>query len=422
MKWQVPLLLALLAFPQDSLEERVRRLVDRLGAEEIVERERAVRDLVGLGEPALPALEKAGAASADAETVQRLKTVVEQIRRNAVIAKASPPARPVTVSAKDQPLKAFLEDLAVQSGVECACVDAVADRPVTLEAKDEPLLKVLDQACLARGDIAIEMVEGKIRIANGTPRKTPAAYSGPFRLRVTKVALQETNTFAERRANLIVFFQCDGQPDQKFKSALPREAPEAVDPAGAAVKLRRVSEGPVSMWTTSTRGTVVVDEVAITYDEGDSFDGICFVKDAPADLRTLSSVKVKARYRFAIGNRPVRVELPGGVKRMGPMGDLPYQIHNAGQLIYILPAAAGGRSSQMGPPLEDLIDMSSVKVVDSKGTDNPVTAMPRPGRTLQYQWRVDRDISGGGAELRFDMVEMFDRDVDFELKDVKLRE
>jgi len=415
-------LLALLILTQDSLDERVRRLVGRLGADEIGERERAVRDLVGLGEPALPALEKAGAAGGDAETTLRLKTVVEQIRRNAIVAKASPPARPVTVSAKDQPLKAFLEDLAVQSGVECACGEGVADRTVTLEAKGEPLLKVLDRACLARGDIALEMVEGRIRISNGTPRKTPAAYSGAFRLRMTKVLLQETNTFAERRANLVLFFQCDGQPDQKFKSAIPRETPEAVDPAGTAVKLRRVSEGIISMWTSSSRGTVVVDDVAITYDDGDSFDAICFVKDAPADLRTLSSVKVKARYRFAVGTRPVRTELPGGVKRMGPMGDLPYQIHNAGQLIYVLPAAAGGRSSQVGPPLEELIDMSSVKVVDGKGAEVAVTLLPRPGRVYQYQWRLDRDVSAGGAELKFDMIETVDRDVDFELKDVKLRE
>jgi len=417
-----PLFAALLVFPQDSLDERVRRLVERLGADEIVEREKAVRDLVGLGESALAAIEKAGTASPDAETTQRLKTVVEQIRRNAIVARASPPARPVTVSAKDQPLRAFLEDLAVQSGVECPCADAVADRPVTLEAKGEPLLKVLDRACLARGDIALEIVEGKMRIANGTPRKAPSAYSGAFRLRVSKVVVQETNTFAERRANLVVFFQCDGQSDQKFKTAIPREAPEAVDGEGNPVKLRRISEGPISMWTTNTRGTLVVDEVAITYDEGDSFDAICFVKDAPADLRSLASVKLKARYRFAVGNRPVRTELPGGAKRMGPMGDLPYQIHNAGQLIYILPAAAGGRSAQVGPPLEELIDMGTVKVVDAKGAEIKATLLPRSPRTLQYQWRLDGDISGGGAEMRYDVVEMIDRDVDFELKDVKLRD
>src|SRR5258705_9132405 len=103
------LVLLVFLLPQDSLDERVKRLVERLGADEIGEREKAVRDLVGLGEPALPALEKAGAASGDAETTLRLKTVIEQIRRNAIVAKASPPARPVTVSAKDQPLKAFLE-------------------------------------------------------------------------------------------------------------------------------------------------------------------------------------------------------------------------------------------------------------------------------------------------------------------------
>ena len=133
-------------------------------------------------------------------------------------------------------------------------------------------------------------------------------------------------------------------------------------------------------------------------------------------------MKLKARYRFAVGNRPVRTELPGGAKRMGPMGDLPYQIHNAGQIIYILPAAAGGRSAQVGPPLEELIDMSSVKIVDGKGAEIKSTALPRSPRALQYQWRLDSDISSGGAEMRYDVVDMIDRDVEFELKDVKLRD
>src|SRR2546422_11333514 len=97
-------LLALLILTQDSIDERVKRLVERLGADEIGERERGGRDLVGLGEPALPALEKAGAASGGAETTPRLETGIEQIRRDAVGAKASPPGRPLPGAAEEQPL------------------------------------------------------------------------------------------------------------------------------------------------------------------------------------------------------------------------------------------------------------------------------------------------------------------------------
>src|SRR5688572_30600797 len=99
------LLFVLFLAPQDSIEKQVSTLLERIRAEEIETRETAAKEMIGLGEAALDAIEKAAAACADAETAARLKAIAVQVRRNALIVKVAPPAKRVTVSASGVPLR-----------------------------------------------------------------------------------------------------------------------------------------------------------------------------------------------------------------------------------------------------------------------------------------------------------------------------
>ncbi len=67
--------------PGFAEETRVERLVRQLGSESFDEREKAVKELIEIGAPALEALRKA-ASSSDAEVAMRAKASVPEIERN----------------------------------------------------------------------------------------------------------------------------------------------------------------------------------------------------------------------------------------------------------------------------------------------------------------------------------------------------
>jgi hypothetical protein len=75
---------ALLAYlrertPAPGAEEKARKLVARLGADEFADREQAQKELIALGKAALPELKKA-AASKDAEVARRAKECLKHIK------------------------------------------------------------------------------------------------------------------------------------------------------------------------------------------------------------------------------------------------------------------------------------------------------------------------------------------------------
>jgi predicted RNase H-like nuclease (RuvC/YqgF family) len=67
--------------PAFAEETRVERLVRQLGAENFDERDKALKELIEIGAPALEALQKA-AASPDAEVAMRAKACIPEIERN----------------------------------------------------------------------------------------------------------------------------------------------------------------------------------------------------------------------------------------------------------------------------------------------------------------------------------------------------
>ncbi|HZL71228.1 MAG TPA: hypothetical protein VFC86_02110, partial [Planctomycetota bacterium] len=182
----IALLVAALLVRQDPIEDRLRVLVEKLGAEDLEAREQASKEMLAIGLPALPGLEKRLADLPEGEVRARIKAVVDRFRRLAKVADVSPQIRFVTLSAKETPLRDVLAEISRRSGVTVDCADDVAARPVTLDLKAQPFLQALDRVCLARSDLQVTLVDGKPKVAAGTTANLPSAYSDGFRMKLRK--------------------------------------------------------------------------------------------------------------------------------------------------------------------------------------------------------------------------------------------
>jgi hypothetical protein len=414
------LTLALLfVLAQDPPDPRLAPLIERLKADEIEVRERAAREIVELGEPVADAVEKEAAATGDAELAGRLKTVALQIRRNVLVAKVAPPAKRVTVSARELPLRDVLKTVCEQAGIEYACDPAVADKSVTFEAKDESLLQAVDRACAAAGETAATVTDGKLRIAPSKGPPDPAAYAEGYRLRIRKVVLTDTVEAGASRTSAALYFELEAPPDHQVRNAtltLPRSA---VGPEGEDVPVKPVGDipGRMAAWGGGA-SAMVVDGVAVSLEAADSADRIALLKEIPAGAKTLKSLKVTARFRYAIGLRPVTAPLSmkGGEK----LSDIPFNVTYTGQQVYFMP-----QDNAKSPSLEDFVDVDSMVLVGKDGKENKLSANPGGGmrRAFQYIFHCEKPLVATDApQLKIQLIDAFERDVEFELKDVRLRE
>lgn len=413
-------LLASLVGVQDPAAERVKALVEKLGADDVEEREQASRDLIALGSGALPALEKHLESLGEGEARARVRAVVDRLRRVIKMSEVAPKVRFATVSAKETPLRTLLADLTVQTGVTVECADPVADRPVTIEINAEPVLKAVDRICLARGDLVATMVEGRVKVAAGEPSKAPCAYVDGFRVRLRKKVVVETGEFGKTRTDIVLHAAFDAQPGQKFRGATPLPGAEGRTAAGA-FKVKSGVEFPLTGWfSTGLKTIATIDDVMIVMDEGDALELVLLLKEVPADLRSLDSLRLKARYRFPVGMVPASLPLTGR-GRATMLADLPYYIHFGGRQVYIYAVARAGQPA--AAPLTDVIDFESLSIVDKEGKETKLTLQPvRGGRSTNYQFTIDRDLKDEELTLKYSVLDAFDSEVEFELKDVKLRE
>jgi hypothetical protein len=406
------------AAPQESMEKRVAELLKSLGAEEIERRESAAKDLVGLGEGAIEALEKAAADTADPETASRLKAIVIQIRRNALIAKVAPAVKPIKVSAKDVPLKDFLKDVCAQAGVEYVCDGPASDRPVSVEADGETILQVVDRACASRGDLVATVSEGRIKVAAGTHPGDPTAYSQAFRIRVRKTVVTESTEAGATKTNIALYFELDAQPNQKVRAAMMTPPRAAQIPGGGEIAFKSLQEAGARMGGWLAAGAaLVVDGVAVTMEGSESLDRICLIKDAPAGLKRLESLKIPARFRYSVGLKTLTMPLT--VRAYDKMPDIPYNVHFSGQQLYFMAAD----QSRANVPLEDFIDLDSMALIGKDGKEVKVTSMAGGMRGRQYVYQSEKGFQANDPpQLRLQIIDAFDREVEFELKDVKLRD
>lgn len=406
--------MALCALLQEPPGEKVQELVSRLAAEEIEAREEAFRGLIELGEPALPFLKESLKGRTDAEVLSRLKAAVEQIERNAARSRVYRPARPVTLKAQDVPLEEVVGAVCRQAGVDFSVSAEVAARKVSIEAEKEPLLQALDRLCAGLGDVGVSTADGKIQIVREKFVPYRAAYAEGFRARVKRVLTHVVNNFDAPATTVVLYLSFDTQPDLKARSAVFAEMARGQDERGRELSFKPSSmgrQGGSSMG--GGRGHVIVDDVMIPFDSEVRVEHACFLKDAPGALKKLDSLKVKAKYRFAAGTRQATCKLKRR-EEDGRLEGLPVRVIYMGSHLQL--EHAGGRGNR----LEDLIDLDTLVVAGKDGKETRCTPLHVSMGYYLFQCRMD---ASSEAELRVTAYDdVFEKEVEFEFKDVPLRE
>ncbi|MFZ5830119.1 MAG: hypothetical protein ACOY3P_08525 [Planctomycetota bacterium] len=186
--------------PEDNAPERqarqleIRRLLRRLDAAELAEREAAETALVELGPAALDFLPQPDATESP-EVRQRLQRIVQKLQQRAAEEGAQPSK--ITLDVSQMPLSKVLAALSEQSGN--MIVDyrrefgqEATDRPLTLRFKQTPFWSALDQM-LDQAELTVYPYgpdRGIYLVARGDrqySRLFHAAYAGPFRIEAAEI-------------------------------------------------------------------------------------------------------------------------------------------------------------------------------------------------------------------------------------------
>jgi hypothetical protein len=400
--------------PQEPPAEKVRELVARLGSDEIAAREDALRAIVELGEPVIPLLKELLSKQADAETVARMRTALKEIERNIARSLVYRPARPVTLKGVETTLGEMVREACAAAGIEGSADASVAGRKVAFQAEREPVLRVLDRLCAAQGDLSVQMAEGKVRIAKEKPAPGPASYADGFRARLRRIHTTDVNDFDASTSTVILYVVFDSQPDLQPRSS--RYSGEARGRAadGAEVLFRPVAmERLTGMSQAGAKGVMHVDDVAIPFDSDVRAESACYLKSAPAGLRRLESLKVKATYRFASGQRTFSCKVRGNGE-MATFDGLAVTAYVLGGPYIQLQPLRGGASVR----IEDLVDPDSLVVVRDGKEEKLTRHSPRSN---QYLYRSAAEIASG-SEIRVSAFDdVFEKECEFEFRDVILQ-
>ena len=168
MRLVLLLMVLLLQDPAD----KVRALVEKLGSDEIAERQKAAKELLKLGPPALPAL-RGHVEKADGERKVVLQSIVAKLEREVRLQKLleSPPV--VTLKVRDAVIEDVLEDIAKQTGLQVEGFMLDASFRVTAEFDRVPLWKALDEIGRLHGGVITHYYPARVLVEPGARTGSP---------------------------------------------------------------------------------------------------------------------------------------------------------------------------------------------------------------------------------------------------------
>ncbi len=132
--------------------DAIETAIEKLGAPRYVEREKAVRELETIGEPALKAL-RAAQASTDEEVRVRAKAVAARIERTILSRRLLEPPK-IGFKFKNVPLDQALAEVWVKTGVKFAYSPGAGSDPqrhITVDISDRPFWEAIDAFLMATG-------------------------------------------------------------------------------------------------------------------------------------------------------------------------------------------------------------------------------------------------------------------------------
>jgi hypothetical protein len=168
MRWVALFLLTFL--PQDPAE-KVRALVEKLGSEEIADREKAAAEIIKLGPSSLPHL-RPWLTGAEGERKALLSAVIRKFER--MIKKDDLLRGPrIMLTPGPRPVAEVFAEIAKQGRLRIDLEGITSDSKVDVALADVPLWKAIDQVCKAHGRIMYTYSAQRIIIEPQPYREPP---------------------------------------------------------------------------------------------------------------------------------------------------------------------------------------------------------------------------------------------------------
>jgi hypothetical protein len=403
-------LLTLALFQQDGA---VRELVQKLEDDRVESRERAQKELFALGEAALPLLrEVVESSQSSGELKLRAAATIREIELAAKAAKVyREPAR-VTLRASEKPLREVLDELSRQAGVAIDSSSVNEKAPLTIEANNVPLLEALDLICRGQAERNWEAKDdGSFRLIHERHVGYPAAYFGPFRVRVQSLNADRNNDFKARTVSVTVLLQADWDKRIKPSKIVDLEVTKATDDQGTLLEVTAVDAG-----TFFRGGPGVQIRVGGGFLQDASDNSRSFALRGLQPTATSVTLEGTARFSFPLDQREVRIEKPGTSENKD-LGDTMVRLTRAGTpenwtISFHKPPSS--TTPGWGKTIGQRFDSESFVVVDQDGAEYTATLRSvGRGRQFQdlgdagiwYQGVVQRNTSKAIKEVKFRFVD-----------------
>lgn len=215
-------------------------LVSRLGSPSFREREQAGKELLALGDSALPALMKAAKSATDPEIARRLQVLVATIDASRLTT-----ARRVTLTAKEQTARQLVEALAKQSGYAIQFGGGDEGKKYTLDLTDAPFWQALDRVCNETGLQANPNGnDGSLHVYPSDTYSPFTSYDGPYKFLATNVSmnrnvqlsgLPRTGVGPTRNEYLNVQLSVHSEPKAPLVAVGQPRVTRALDESGASL-------------------------------------------------------------------------------------------------------------------------------------------------------------------------------------------
>ncbi|RPH48258.1 MAG: hypothetical protein EHM91_04565 [Planctomycetota bacterium] len=402
------MLLAVGFFAQDA---PVRDLIQNLEDDRADAREKAQKDLVALGDAAVPALrEILESTRSSGELKLRAAAVLKEIDLSAKAAKVYREFKRLSITATDRTLREVLDEVARRAEVKIdpATVDGAAK--VSIDAKDDTLFEVLDQLCRDQAERTWEALEdGSIRMSRDRHVNALAVYGGPFRVRIQSMNTQRNNDFKARTVVMTVSIQADWDKRLKPSKIVEIDLTRAVDDQGTALDIKTFDGNMVFR---GGPGVQLRVGVGMAMDALDNTRSFMFSNVNPAAAAI--ELEGTARYTFPLDQREIKFEKPGATETRD-VGDTTIRLNRTGNpenwtlSFHRAPSAA---ATGWGRTIAQRFDPDSFVVVDQDGTEFPgVLRSQNRGRQVSeemgvwFQGFVQRTPGKTIKEVRFRFVD-----------------
>jgi len=224
----------------------IAQLIKDLGDEDYRTREKAGRDLVALGEKALPQMRAALRETESPEVQRRLAVMI----RGMDTARLVEPKR-VTLAKKEMTAKQAIDEISRQTGykIDYSGGGPNTDEKYTFEFEKTPFWVAVDKVANAAGCVVYceDYGDNNIRVYNQDAMNPHVAYAGPFRFLATNINTNDSIQLSgiprrgglQRYANMNLSFQIQSEPKNPMLGVTQPEVISAVDESGLSMVVHR---------------------------------------------------------------------------------------------------------------------------------------------------------------------------------------